>query len=69
MGESSKYIDQFSDLHTAKKLGMPAPHKAVLLFTLSCFSLLPLNTQNSMCVQLYHVLARYTSKVCLRSRQ
>lgn len=34
MGESSKYIDQFSDLHTAKKLGMPAPHKAVLLLSI-----------------------------------
>lgn len=30
----SKYIELFSNLHTAKKLGMPAPHKAVLLLSI-----------------------------------
>ena len=28
-----KYSECFSSLHTAKKLGVPAPHKAVLLLS------------------------------------
>lgn len=33
MEYQSKYIEQFTSLHTAKKLGLPAPHKAVLLLS------------------------------------
>lgn len=33
MIETTKYIDQLTSLHTAKKLGLPAPHKAVLLLS------------------------------------
>lgn len=33
MNDPNHYINSFSSLHTMKKLGKPAPHKALLLLS------------------------------------